>query len=188
MPTPCGSNLERESWGLGREKKTLTRQELELFARAFLDKSKWRKLTLWPEIVCALVYLRTARTKWGAGVCRDSKGPGTTQKCWQRGHRGWMLGEGLWNIYSKPRPHRWTKASYICTECCFEVLHFPAWGEWMGPESQEWTIIGFNIGKALNIWAQIFMAVRFICLETQKTKPQNESEGCFQNGVLNLSP
>ena len=41
MPTPVGVNWKKRELGLGRrEKKTLTQQELELFARTFLDKSK----------------------------------------------------------------------------------------------------------------------------------------------------
>lgn len=63
MPTPVGVNWKKRELGLGRrEKKTLTQQELELFARTFLEK-QMKEINLGLEIVCALVSLRTTRTK-----------------------------------------------------------------------------------------------------------------------------
>lgn len=152
-PTSVGVIWKKRELGLRRrEKKKLTQQELELFARTFLDKSKWRKLTLALRLCAHLCIWEQPGPSKGRG-CGTFQGSWNDQNCW--GHRRLDVGRGVCEIFTQknPGPTGESKLPMFALKCCFEVSHFPkAWGKWMGPESQELTITELNIGKALNIW------------------------------------
>ena len=102
MPTPVGVNWKKRELGLGRrEKKTLTQQELELFARTFLDKSKWRKLTLALRLCAHLCLWEQPGPSEGRG-CGTFQGSWKDQNCW--GHRRLDVGRGVCEIFTQKNP------------------------------------------------------------------------------------